>query len=130
MADKTRNTLEGGAYKCGEHDFTTEDPEAWFTHMEDPANGHVEDIQGDCIFCGKRTQVFGIPYKRPPKPKGVVCDTCKVTQFGADPAKVAEARAKAEPPKVDFETGEPIPKDLDLALNAAKKGFNKKEDND
>lgn len=97
MAKKEASTQEGGAFNCGEHDFTTSDTEEWYKHCEDPANAHVEDVNGPCIFCGNAVQTFGLPWKRPDKPKGVVCDNCKVSVLGADPNQVAAANKSNSP---------------------------------
>ena len=125
MADKSRSTLEGGDYECYIHDFRTADPEAWYQHCEDPANQHTEDVQGRCLYCDKKTHAYNLPWKRPDKPKAVICNDCKVSMLGADPVKVQKAEEANAPPKIDFETGEPIPKEntvLEAETGKKKKG--------
>jgi len=78
--------LEGGEFKCGDHDFKTENVEEWYKHCESKdENGdpiHMESGSGECIFCHKENVDCVIPYTRPGTIKGIVCDSCKKSQLG------------------------------------------------
>jgi hypothetical protein len=66
------SVIDGGSFKCDQHDqrFETTDPQVWHEHMND--GNHSESGEGVCAVCGTKTfyehKIIG---KKP------LCDKCR-----------------------------------------------------
>ena len=74
-------SIEGGAFVCGKHDFTTESIEAWNEHMQEEA--HTDIVDTHCIECDKEF-TREIPFQpiQADGSKGISlrCDECEAKQ--------------------------------------------------
>jgi hypothetical protein len=55
--------VEGGPFKCPDHDIITEDVKEWDAHCLKA--GHTINSKQGCYKCGKTTKVVNFPY--PPR---------------------------------------------------------------
>lgn len=78
--------IEGGEFRCYDHDFVTSDSEEWYKHCESKDENnkpiHTEEGSTECVFChAPNIQFKGLPWTRPGTTKGAVCDTCQETHL-------------------------------------------------